>query len=260
VKIKGLLPEFTGHEIICDEYRGTEIESVIDIFETLTALKNEFADHSVLATLDDLGQAQYTSMHATMSHDLDETEGYDLSSVDPVAFENGEHIGYLSTKSEFFIREKNFLSKAGSIDFLSVCNEGLTIDDDEMDVLEKIHSAPLDYIDSEILIKVVPVQSSALAISAFPNGYFSCDLNPFDNYALAKHLEQNYGYELFGLGASLIGFRLKKPLDTALSMGIAKDLAKLYNRENDTSVIDRFSKLTQKNNYLFLKYVEYLEY
>ena len=260
MKTRILQPKDTGHEMICDEYRGTEIKSINDIFETITVFKNEFTNHEVLATLDDLGQAQYTSMHATMSHDLDEIEGHDLSRVDSVAFEDGEHIGYLSTKSEFFIREKNFLSKARSIDYLSACSVGLKIDEDEMDVLEKIHTTPLDYIDSEILIKVVPVQSSALAVSAFPNGYFSCDLNPFHNYALAKHLEKNYGYELFGLGASLIGFKRQKPLDISLSGPVSKDLARLYNRENDKSVIDRFSKLTQNFNYLFLKYVEYLEY
>ena len=250
----------TGHEMICDEYLGTEIESINDIFETLATFKHEFKNHSVLATLDDLGQAQYTSMHATMSHDLDDTEGHDLSSVDAAAFDNGEHIGYLSGKSEFFIREKNFLSKTKSIDFSAVCREGLTIGESEMDVLENIHAAPLDYIDDKILIKIVPVQTSALAISAFPNGYFSCDLNPFHNYAIANYLEEKYGYELFGLGASLIGLKRDKPLDISSSNEIANDLAKLYNSQNNQAVIDRFAKLTQRFNYLLLKYVECLEY
>jgi len=260
VKIRKLQSAESGQESICDEYFGTDIESIDDLFATLTSLKKEFPDHTLLTTLDDLGQSQYTSMHATMSHDLDEVEGYDLSQVDAKAFEDGEHIGYLSTKSEFFIREQNFLSKAESVDFLSVCSEGLTIDDDEVTVIEKIHTKPLDYIDSKVLIHLVPVQSSALAISAFPNGYFSCDLSPFDNYAIAKHLEKNYGYQLFGLGASLIGFSRETPLDAKHALALSKDLVKLYNRENDTSLIERFSKLGQEFNYLLLKYVEYLEY
>lgn len=254
-----LQPEDTANEIICEEYLGTEIKSINDIFETLAAFKKEFKNHAVLATLDDLGQAQYTSGHATVFHGLDDTEGHNLSGVDPSAFENGQHIGYLSTQSEFFIREKNFLSKVGLIDFSRVCREGLPIDDDEMELLKEVHATPLDYIDREILIKVVPVQSQALAISAFPNGYFSCDLNPFDNYVLASHLEQQYGYELFGLGASLIGFKRDEPLGMTVAREIAQDVAKLYGKENDASVIDCFSNLTQIYNYLFLKYVECFE-
>jgi hypothetical protein len=254
MKIKVSQPE------ICDEYLGTEIKSLNEIFETLTELKSKFLDHTVLVTLDDLGQAQYTSMHGIMSHDLDETEGYDLSNVDPVAFEDGEHIGCLTTKSEFFIRRDNFLSKATSINFSEVCCDRLTIDDHEIEVIKKIHATPVEYIDSEILLKVVPVQTFSLAISAFPNGYFTCDLNPFENYALAKHLEQNYGYELFGIGASLIGFKRNNLLDSSLANKLARDIAKLYNRENDKSVIEHFLKLTQNYDYLFLKYVEYLEY
>ncbi|ELA9072557.1 hypothetical protein QVK62_004139 [Vibrio parahaemolyticus] len=245
---------------ICDEYLGTAITSLSEIFDTLTKLKSEFLDHRVIVTLDDLGQAQYTSMHGIMSHDLDETQGYDLSKVDPVAFEDGEHIGSLTTKSEFFIRRNNFLLKTKSLNFADVCCDKLTIDDHEIEVLKKIHASPIDYIDSEVLFKVVPVQTSSLAISAFPNGYFTCDLNPFENYALAKHLEQNYGYELFGIGASLVGFKRNNQLDSSLANSLAKDIANLYNRENDQSVIEHILELTKNYNYLFLKYVEYLEY
>lgn len=260
MKIKKLYADQTGYEILCDEYQGTDIHSLNDIFEALSALKKESGNFSVLATLDDLGQAEYTSMHATMSLDLDDVEGHDLSVVAPEAFEDGEHLGYLSTKSEFFIRERNFLSKTLSVDFSGVCGKGLTLDDDEMDMLESVHHTPLNYIDGDIRIRVVTVQSAALSISAFPNGYFSCDLNPFENYVLAKHLEQSYGYELFGLGASLIGFKRKNPLAADQAESVARDLTCLYNREGDAALFDRFYRITQQFDYLFLKYVESLEF
>ncbi|NVK72298.1 MAG: hypothetical protein HWE24_02365 [Oceanospirillaceae bacterium] len=254
MKIKKLTSE------ICDQYLGIEMISLDEVFDTLMLLKNEFIDHTVLAILDDLGQAKYTSMHACMYHDLDDIEGHDLSEVDLVAFEGGMHIGYLSTTSEFFIRKDSFLEKSTSITFSDVCCGRLTIDDHEISVIEKIHFTPINYIDREIELILVPVQKAALAISAFPNGYFADDLNPFENYALAKHLEENYGYELFSMGASLLGFKRSDPLDRPLSSKLAKDLSKLYGREDDETVIERFSKLTQNFNYLFLKYVEYLEY
>jgi len=260
MKIRIIKPEETGHAAICDEYLCTDIKSLEDLFEVILELKSKYLGHTVLATLDDLSQAQYTSMHAEMSHDLDETDGHDLSSIDSVAFEDGNHVGYLSTKSEFFIRESNFLSKATSINFLDVCRERITIDDHEISILEKIHASPIEYIDDEILLKVVPVQISYLAISAFPNGYFSCDLDPFENYALSKYLEINYGYELFALGASLIGFKRTRSIDDFLFEKLAQDLAKLYNRENDKSVIENFINIIKSFDFLFLKYVEQLNF
>lgn len=259
MKLKLVQSADTGHEMICDEYLASEFNALDDVFKAIEEFDTKHPNHLGLATLDDLGQAQYTSMHATMSNNLDDTENHDLSSVDSSAFEGEEHIGYLSTKSEFFIREKNFLVKADPITFSDVCQEGLTIDDDEISTLEKIHTVPLDYIDSEILIKIVPVKSSALTLSAFPNGYFSCDLGPFDNYALAKHLDEKFGYKLFGIGASLIGFKRANNLDGGSSYELGIDIAALYNRNSEKLVVERFSNIAQKYNFLFLKYVEYLE-
>lgn len=249
-----------NYEVLCDEYRGTEIKSLNDILDKLAEFESKYPNHVALTTLDDLGQADYTSMHATIAHDLDDIEGHDLSTVDSTAFEDGEHIGYLSSKSEFFIRKSNFIAKVKSVTFSNVCSEGLTLDNKELSVIEKIHANPIDYIDREVAIKIVPVEYSALAICAFPNGYFACDLSPFDNYALAKHLEKNYGYKLFGIGASLVGFQRKEPLNATQALQLSKDIAKLYNRDNDIAVVNSFSKLTQEFSYLFLKYVEYLEY
>jgi len=259
VKLRILEQADSSLEILCDEYVCTEIESVSDIFDAQVELMNKFPSHNVLATLDDLGQAEYTSVHADMSHDLSAIEGYDLSSVDHSAFEDGEHIGYLSTKSEFFIKKNNFISKIESINFADVCKHGISIDSNEMDVLESIHKKPVQYIDNQIHLKVVPVCTTPLTISAFPNGYFACDLNPFENYAVAEYFRKNYDYELFGLGASLIGFKRNRQLDNYSFVRLAKDISKMYNRGDDKATVERFLVLVRNYNYLFLKYVEYLE-
>ena len=59
---------------------------------------------------------------------------------------------------------------------------------------------------SSIILKIVPVEKPYEGICGFPNGYFESDLNPFENYALAKHLFDKYNFELFGIGASFLGF------------------------------------------------------
>ncbi len=221
---------------------------------------DKYKDNSILITLDDLGQASYTSMHAKMSHDLDDIEGHDLSSIAPSAFESGEHKGYLSTKSEYFIRSANFEKRAKGIHFSDACKRGLTINDDELILLERIHQKPIDAIDRKVLVYLVPVNETALAISAFPNGYFTSDLDPFENYGLANHLREKYGYHLFGVGASLIGFRRYEALSGDAARFLGEDLANLYNQSQVASVAERFTKIAVANEYLFLKYVELLEF
>jgi len=251
-------PADTRHETICDVYSITGIDSFAELLKIRADYQSQYPDYSILLTLDDLGQAQYTSMHAKSSHDLDDIEGYDLSSVDKSAFENGEHIGYLTTKSEFFIRKGNFEKKIQDISFADVCAEGITIDD-ELDVLESINLKPEALLDTEVLMMIVPVADSALALCAFPNGYFSCDLNPFQNYALAKYLHVNYQYQLLGIGASCIGFIRHETLKSAEIEKLAIDVAKLYQCEDDAESIRRFAKMITDNQYLFLKYTESLD-
>ncbi len=126
-------------------------------------------------------------------------------------------------------------------------------------MLERVHENPFKFIDREVLLTIVPVNEAALTLSAFPNGYFTCDLNPFENYALAKHLCDKYHYQLFGIGASLIGFKRITDLNDASVRFLGEDLANLYNQGQTESVIERFSSIVKENEYLFLKYVEYLE-
>ncbi|WP_051610029.1 hypothetical protein [Terasakiella pusilla] len=256
MKIRIAAVEDTGDEMICDEYIGHDFQSFAEILEQLSTLEKSAPGHIALTSLDDLGQAQYTSIHATLSKDLDDIKGHDLSSLSPESFEDGEHRGYLSNKSEFFIREANFLSKAKETTFEDIFTRHLCITDQEIDALEQVHANPLKYIDSKVLIKVSPVQSSALALVSFPNGYFSCDLNPFENYVLANHLEENYGLRLCGMGASLLGFRHSRKFDVQTALKLGAELAKIYHRENETSVIERFANLVQTHEYFFIKYVE----
>ena len=259
MKLKSLGSEDTSSEIICESFLVSDINSFDEVIVFLHEYENKYKEFSILLTLDDLNQAHYTSMHATMAHDLNETDGYDLSQLDPRAFEGGEHIGYLSTQSEFFIRKANFERKIESVSFIDACKRGLTISEEELTLLESIHRDPMTFIDSEIIVRLVPVESSFLAISAFPNGYFRCDLNPFENYAVAKKLHEKYGYKLFGIGASLLGFVRDDVLNEQSAVLLAADIALLYNTTESDPHINSLINLAKTHNYFFLKYIESLE-
>jgi hypothetical protein len=256
MEISPLTPNQSIGPLLFDSYIIKELPSFDALLNVYQQFRQDHPEQSVIVTLDDLGQAEYTSTHATMMHDLDNTEGYDLSGIDASAFENGEHIGYLSTPSEFFIQKENFMQKITDIGFSDACERGLTIEPSEIQVLEKIKKSPLDYLDKHILVKIVPVSKSYEAICGFPNGYFSSDLDPFENYAVAKHLYDNYGYEFFGIGASLLGFIRNRPLEEQEAAALVTDLIALYN--SDESIYGSLLALVKDSNYLILKYTEYL--
>lgn len=247
----------TRNEILFDSFIIENLNSFNELLEVYHNYKRNNSEKTIILTLDDLGQAEYTSSHSIMSNDLDETEGYDLSGIDKACFEDGEHIGYLSTPSEFFIRKQNFLKQTEDIDFVSVCERELTIDEDEISILEKINQSPFEYLDQQLILKIVPVEKPYEGICGFPNGYFSSDLNPFENYALAKHLFEEYNFELFGIGASLLGFIRNENLEENKLKELILDLSKLYNTSE--TVFEKFVEIIKNNKYLFLKYIEYLE-
>ncbi len=241
--------------IICETIMLSEFSNKIELLAVYEKYANLHPVKSILLTLDDRHQAEYTSGHTCNSNDLDDIEGHDLSSVHRSCFEDGEHKGYLSHPSEFFIRKNNFLEKAQSYNFESACKKGLTMEKEEIELLEKINQEPLSYLDEELALMIVPVEHAFESISAFPNGYFSSDLDPFENYAFAKRLENKYEYKLLGIGTSLIAFRKNPDLTTEQLLELSTDLGKLYH----CKAKDLNSLLQIDNDILFLKYSEYLE-
>ena len=244
-------------EILFDSFVIENLNSFDEFIEIYEKYKYNNPDKTIVLTLDDLSQAEYTSGHSIHSNDIDETEGYDLSGLDKACFEDNEHLGYLTTPSEFFIRKENFLKQTKDIDFKSVCERELTIDEDEMSILERINQSTFEYLDEQIVLKIVPVKKPYEGILGFPNGYFESDLNPFENYALSKHLFERYNFELFGIGASFLGFIRNEKLEENKVKELIADLSKLYNTTE--SAFDKFEEIIKNKNYLFLKYIEYLE-
>jgi hypothetical protein len=153
----------TRNEILFESFIIENLNSYDELIEIYQTYKQNNSDKTIILTLDDLGQAEYTSTHSTMSNDLDETGKYDLSTLDNACFEDGEHLGYLSTPSEFFIRKENFFNQTKGIDFSSICNS-LSIDEDEILLLGKINHSPFEYLDKQIILKIVPYPSEQVHI------------------------------------------------------------------------------------------------
>lgn len=233
------------YDVTCPSLLVEQVESFDQLLALVDELGAKHPDERVLMSLDDLHQAGYTSMHATMTHGLDRDEGHDLSGVDPAA-------------SKFFVLEANFRKRCGAASFDDACARGLVLDDEQMSTLERINEDPALILDDEVVVRRVPVRESSMVISALPNGYFVDDLDPFENYALAEHLRLHYGYRLFGMGASCIAFRREQPLDAAMAARLGDDLARLYHCTEEPERAARFARIAQRHGTLLLKYAETL--
>jgi hypothetical protein len=250
------LSDQSSTEILFDSFLIENFQSFDELMEVYRLYQRQNPGKTIILTLDDLGQAAYTCTHATMSQGLDDTDGYDLSGLDAACFEDGEHLGYLSTPSEFFIRKENFFKQAAGIDFSAACERGLAIDEGEIAMLAAINRSPLEFLDKQVMLMVVPVEKPYEGICGFPNGYFSSDLNPFENYALAKHLLEKYNLALFGIGASLLGFVGSAPLDGHTAKALMADLSELY--DTTEAALGKLLPAIQGKHCLFLKYIEHL--
>jgi hypothetical protein len=220
----------TFNTLLCDGLTAYHLASFAEWLDLHARLQAERPDCHVLASLDDLGQAAYTSGHATDSFDLDATTGHDLSGLDPAIFEDGEHPGHLSTPAEFPIRLANLLKQAVDVgEIEGLLYWGTPGDENDLVTINRDPGHALAIAKEQaVIFQYVPAASAADALAAFPNGYFSSDLNPMQCHALAAHLEARYGFALIGIGSRFLAFRRAEPLPLETADRLAGELTALY--------------------------------
>lgn len=241
---------------LCDEYR---LSGITVFAELVAAYRRIAADHPgfrPLLTLDDFPQASYTSGHISDVLNLDDTSGADLSNLPPERFENGEHLGYLTTKAEFPIRARNFARMVADASFTDACGHGLTLDEEGWAEWIEYQGDPVSLLDQPLSAMLVPTEQGHDALAAFPNGYFVCDLRPALTTAVARHFTQTHGYELIGIGASYLGLLRAVPPDAATIGPIAADFCALYSMSGQTERLNEVMRAIVGRSHLWLRYTE----
>lgn len=208
---------------------------------------NRHPDMGVLASLDDLQQARYTSGHCIDKHGLDDTVGHDLSHMGPERFEDGAFADYLKEPGDFPIRLANFRRQLASAErnpetrkWLD-CNKEITITD--------VNEDPDAVTDDFGIIQAVPVTGSADMIAAYPNGYFHGDMTPFEVHDVAVQLE-GLGYRLIAMGASYMAFWSEDLLSDPQIAQRSLCVAALY----ETPDIDALNRVLTGERHLILRY------
>lgn len=245
--------------LLCDGLSAYGLPSFAALRELHARLQQERPNVRVLASLDDLHQAMYTSGHAIDTRDLDAVEGHDLSSLPPEAFADGEHRGHLSLPAEFPIRLANLLARARDVTLdqaAGYLNWETTGDANDLVTINADPETPLRIgKEKAVLFQFVPVTAAAETLAALPNGYFVGDLSPMQNLALARRLEDQHGLALFGIGSRFLGFRRQTPLDAAAARALADELAGFY-ADTPSGKAAELAALLTGRDWLLLRYTE----
>lgn len=229
----------------------SESKSLKDVLNLYLEIKAKNAPKKVLMLLEDIGQCEYTSMHASMgdglyfdtSEIIEEGEDEDISYYNTLPFQVKYHIDQL-------LRSEN---KVNIRDLHGKFNNS----DQDLSVLVKINEQPEKILDEIIQVKLVDSENDHQKFAAQLNGYFSCDLSPFESFSLIQYLDNNFDLEYVGLGASLLFF-IKKPSFTLEKLdSLFEELDKIYSYNQEASI--RLKQHLSDHNYMILPYVDSLD-
>lgn len=237
-----------AHELIC--YATiSEINSWNDVINLYSEIKQKHLPKKVLLLLEDIGQCEYTSMHASMGEGLyfDTTEFVEDDSA--ASWENTRPLE-LQYHIEQLLKPENYIK-------FNNLSKKISYSDEDQEILLQINAEPEKILDAVIQVKLVNSQTETQKFAACLNGYFSCDLNPFESFSLIEHLDQNYGLEYMGLGASLLFFMKTPKFDANKTPQLLNELSNFYQFNQTTH--HQLEQHLSHHEYFILPYVESLE-
>lgn len=238
-----------------------EIHSWAELLESYFSLKQDLHPKKVFLVLDDAAQAKYTSMHAVEDDRLYVDFSDDLNEIevnDPLWERTYQNV-FVPKQLQHYIQQLSHPNHQRS--FESLAGKMQHYDENDLEALVYFNQHLLISIDSEIAVKVANIETEALKLAMMPNGYFSCDFDAFENFAIIQQM-QHYGFEFIGLGASLLGWIKTSDFKADKIEDLIQDLAVIY--PLDSSHQKAMKALILKNSYLILPYSEspqeYLDY
>ncbi|MCU4410208.1 hypothetical protein KTH85_07655 [Acinetobacter oleivorans] len=245
---ENLLITDDAHELICYATIN-EIDLWKDVVNLYSEIKQNNFPKKVLLLLEDIGQCQYTSMHASMGDGL----YFDTSEL----IEDDSEASWDNTRPlELQYHIEQLLKPENYIDFNNLPKK-LKYSDEDQATLLQINAEPEEILDEVIQVKLVNSETETQKFAACLNGYFSCDLNPFESFSLIQHLDQNYDLEYVGLGASLLFFIKTPKFDANKTPQLLNDLSNFYQFNQSTHT--QLEQHLSNHEYLILPYVESLE-
>lgn len=230
-----------------------EIQSWAELLECYLALKQDVYPKKVFLVLDDAAQAKYTSMHAVEDDRLYVDFSDDLNGIEvgESSWEQSYQNVCVPKQLQHYLQQLN--DPAQQRRFESLAEKMQHYDENDLEALLYFNQDLLISLDSVIEVKVADIATEALKLVMLPNGYFSCDFDPFENYALIQKI-QHYGFEFIGLGAALLGWIKTVEFKADKIDDLVQDLALIY--PLGSILQQQLKALILKNDYLILPYSE----
>lgn len=213
-----------------------QIESITNVLSLYDELKNKFVEYTPLFIFEDIGQCEYTSFHRQIS---------DYSS---------EEIDDPACKQQFLYTLEQLNKTKISLD--EIYTE--TFFTEDFYKLRDVNNNPVHLFKCGLDIKLCPTKKSTDTFAAMINGYFECDFQPNENYAIIQKLYSDYHFDFIGIGSVFLFFKRIQPLSKELAKNLSYDLEKIYNFTSEELQKILSEHLTTKE-YLFLPYSENFE-
>ncbi len=232
--------------LLCPGYHCKGVSTMSTLLQIMDEKSTAHPGARMLATLDCVGQAFYTSGHAI-----------DANALDP-APDDAEVIGEDDTPPlPDFATRLDRLVKAASVVTLDQMSKHLWwTGEDRLSFFALQDEADAILDPNDIYIQAVPVSHAWETMAAFPNGYFAGDFSPMQNLVLARHLEESFGYALFGIGASYIGFRRTSSFSADRLGDLAAFIVSLHSEWNESDLLWKVRMILEASDLLFLAYVD----
>lgn len=233
-----------------------QVEHWSDLMAMYKQLQLSHQPAQVLLILEDVAQCGYTAGHASHEQGLYFDDVLHFAHLDAqaqaVAQQNEALYALKYVQQQLQDPEVNTLLNQS----LQQIDWPLYYDLIDGQVLAEMNANPLAILDDSIQVKLVEAASPALSFAAMPNGYFASDLDPWHNYYLIQHLEQHYGYQLMGMGASVLVFTRAQLLTAAQCQALIQDLTQVYHLDSISQAA--LAQHVAEHDHLLLGYIESL--
>lgn len=232
----------------------TEIGSWQEVIDSYHNLKQQLAPKCIFLILDDAGQAEYTSGHAIHTNELfscDAEQAMDEINIDDPSL---NAVYYEQVVPELIAHyAKQFQNPDHKKPMGSFDEKMVFFNRDDCNAIIAVNKNPLTILDEQIIVKAGKFANEALKFALMPNGYFTCDFDPFENFAIIEALA-DYGFEFIGLGAAFLGFIRTADYKVENLSDLIVMLTALYHLDEDTQAT--LLMLFTDNNYIILPYSE----
>ena len=232
--------------LLCPGYHCEGVRTMSALLQIMDEKSAAHPGARMLTTLDDIGQASYTSGHTLDANELDPAPDDDVV------------IGEDDTLPlpDFATRLDRLVKAAETVTLEQISNRLWWTGKERLSFFA-LQDEPDAILDREhVYIQAVPVSRAWEMMAGFPNGYFHGDFSPMENLVLARHLEEAFGYSLFGIGANYIGFRRTSSFSSDRLGDLAAFVISLHAVSNEPDLLWRVRMTLEALDLLFLAYID----